>query len=202
MLSKKKLPLSIGIILLVELCVYLWAIFTTDPEFVFDKCARNSGRTSSSLILIILIGIGQYGLVKVYMDSAKKEIFQALIVLFSINHFIHLFFVFVNFNHHSMDLTISDNLHGFITFSMLLGVPIIVWYQKRLNKIFYLIILLHLLNVTYFIIKTFESKITPERPAYHNLFGIKLLCLAWVYILYRIIIEARQSLTKEAETPE
>ncbi len=202
MLSKKKLPLSIGIILLIELCIFLWALSTTEPEFVLDKCARNSGRASSALILIILIGIGHYGLIKGYQDNKKKEIFQVLILLFSINHFIHLFFVIINFNHHSLDLKISDNIHGFVTFIFLIIIPIIVWFRKSPTKIFYTIIILHLLNVTYFIIKTFESKITPERPAYHNQFGILILCLAWLYIIFRIIVEVRQGLSRQAETQD
>lgn len=197
MLSKKNLPLSIGLVIVIELIIYLWAVLTTEPEFVFDKCARNSGRASTALILIILLGIGYFGLYNIYRETKKKEIFQVLILLFSINHFIHLFYVALNFNHHSLQLSISENIHGFITFAFLIFIPIVVFLKKTLNKPLYILLILHLLNVSYFIIKTFLSKITLERPAYHNQFGILILCLAWIYIFYRMFFRPKQNLQKQ-----
>ncbi len=119
-------------------------------------------------------------------------------VLFSINHLIHLFFVFKNFQSHSLNLTISENLHGFITFISIISVPIILLGLKKLNFFIYTLIILYLFNACYFIMKTFYSKITIEHPAYHNQFGILIISLALIYILYRILREFFQNNPKSS----
>ncbi len=196
MLTKSRLSLNILLILLTECIIYFWAFWTTEADFVFDKCARNSGRASSAIILSVLLMIGFYGLKKIFNDVKKRETFQSLMILFTINHLIHFFFVFNNFKSHSLNLKISENLHGFITFITIVSLPIILLRFKKLNLFIYSLIILYLFNTSYFIMKTFYSKITVERPAYHNQFGILVISLALVYILYRIIREIYQNFTK------
>jgi hypothetical protein len=199
MLTKSKIPLLITLIFCLELAIYLWAVWTTtldksnffwiEPEFIFDKCARNSGRISSFINLTILLMIGYFGFKKIYLDERKKDTFRILITLFAVNHLVHFFYVFQNFKHHSMELSLSENLHGFITFIFILIVPIILWLYKNFNAIFYAGITLHLFNVSYFIMKTFYSKIKPDKPAYHNQLGIVMTTAALIYILYRFFRE-------------
>lgn len=89
-----------------EAVIYLWAAWRTEPEFVFDKCARNAGRTSSAIILITLLMVGYYGLKGMYLDDKKKDTFRILITLFAVNHLIHFFYVFMRFKSHSEALDI------------------------------------------------------------------------------------------------
>lgn len=196
MLTKSRLSLNILLILLIECLIYFWAFWTTETDFIFDKCARNSGRASSAIILLVLLMIGFYGLKKIFNDIKKRETFQSLMILFSINHLIHFFFVFNNFQSHSLNLKISENLHGFITFISIISIPIIILVFKKLNIFIYAVIILYLFNTSYFIMKTFYSKITMERPAYHNQFGILIISLSLVYIIYRILREISQYYTK------
>ena len=189
MLTKKRIPLLIVLVLCLEALVYLWAISTTEPEFVFDKCARNSGRASSALILLILVLAGYYGLKKIYLDDQKKDGFRVLISIFAINHLVHFFYVFQNFKSHSMALRIGENKHGFITFIGILIIPILLWTFSHLNKVLYITIICHLFNVSYFINETFLSKVKPDKPAYHNQFGIVVISCACIYVLYRVFLE-------------
>lgn len=193
MLTKKRLPIYIFLIFFIELLIYFWATWSCEAEFIFDKCARNSGRASSAILLFILLMIGFYGLKKIFSKPEKKETLQVLMLLFSINHLIHFFFVATNFQNHSMVLSISENLHGFISFIFIILVPIILLRIKRLDSVLYTVILLYLVNTSYFIMQTFYSKITVERPAYHNQFGILVISLTLGYILYRVIREISQS---------
>jgi hypothetical protein len=191
MLKKNRLPHLIGLILCLEILIYLWAVWTTDPEFIFDKCARNSGRVSSFINLAILLMIGYYGLKKIFREQPMKEKFQALFTLFAVNHFIHFFYVFQNFKSHTLILSPVENFHGMLTF---ISIPIIllcVWGFNKLNKVLYFAIVLHLFNVSYFIMQTFYSKITPESPAYHNQLGIYVTSAALLYILYRVFRESK-----------
>lgn len=189
MLTKKKLPLLILMVIGIETLIYLWAVWTTDHEFVFNKCARNSGRFSTGIILLVLLLVGFYGLKKIFLNERKKETFLILMTLFSINHFIHLFFVITSFKSHALPFNITDNIHGFITFIFLLILPFISWKATKLSKGLYILIILHLFNVSYFICQTFLSKVTPEKPAYHNQFGILVMVLACIYVLYRVFQE-------------
>src|SRR5688572_10737579 len=107
MLTRNKLPLLIVSIICLEIMIYLWAFWTStldrsnffsiESEFIFDKCARNSGRVSSGLNLIILLVIGYNGLGRIYSNHKLNDKFRILVTLFAINHLIHFFFVFQTF---------------------------------------------------------------------------------------------------------
>ena len=212
MLTKNKLPLLIALIICLEILIYLWAFWTStldksnffaiESEFIFDKCARNSGRIASALNLIILLMIGYFGLKQIYLDEKKKDEFRILMTVFAVNHLVHFFFVFQTFKHHTMTLSISGNKHGFITFIYILLMPIIIWAFKNLNKVLYICIIFHLFNVSYFIMETFYNKIKPGKPAYHNQFGIAVTTAACIYILYRIFCEYKSNSPIAVTTPK
>src|ERR1017187_2055862 len=108
--TKKRIPLYIAIICCLEVVIYFWAVWRTETEFIFNKCARNSGRVSSAIILIVLVMVGYYGLKKIYLDDKKKDSFRILITLFAINHLVHFFYVYQSFKHHSLELSVAENL--------------------------------------------------------------------------------------------
>lgn len=209
MLTKKRIPLLIAFMLCVELLIYLWATWTTkfdrsnffaiEPEFIFNKCARNSGRISSAIILVTLLMVGYYGLKVIYNDVKKKDAFRILITLFGVNHLIHLLFLLLTLKTNGVTLDpweplhIGGTIHGIITFVLIIIIPCILWTTKNLNKLLYFCIILHLLNVSCFIIKTFWGKIKPDHPAYHNQFGIFVITAGCLYILYRVFLENKRN---------
>lgn len=196
MINTNRIPALIALIICLEALIYFWAIWTTEAEFIFDKCARNSGRVSSLINLAILLQIGHYGLKKVYHLDSCKEKFRVLITLFTANHLIHFFYVYQNFKSHTMNLSIAENLHGFITFICIIVIPLIIWTSKKLTPLLYTGIILHLFNASYFIMHTFYGKIKPDKPAYHNQLGILVTSLALLYILFRMYKEIREALKK------
>ncbi len=206
MLTKKRIPLLIVLICCIEVSIYLWASWTAtldknsflgiEPEFIFDKCARLAGRVSSVIILITLLMVGYNGLKNIYGDEKKKETFLNLLTYFTCNHLIHLLFVILRFRSHgesiSFDgpLDIGGTLHGVITFASIILIPFFLWNYKSLSKLLYFVIILYLLNISSFIVKTFSNKLQPpEHPAYHNQLGIVLITAACIFIFYRIYIE-------------
>jgi len=211
MLTRKRLPLLITLIFCFELLIYLWSFWTSTfsegnyfsiySEFIFDKCARLAGRISSVLILIILLMVGYSGLKRIYADEKKRKSFLILLTLFSVNHLIHLLFVILRFRSHGESISLSEpisiggTVHGFITFSFIIIMPFILWNYKYLSNLLYSVIILHLLNISCFIVKTFISKVnSPEHPAYHNQFGVVVITLACLFILYRVYIENKRNL--------
>lgn len=200
MLTKNRIPLFILSIFCLEVLIYFWAVWTTEVDFVFAKCARNSGRASAGINLIILLMIGYYGLKEIYLDDKKKNTLWILVTLYACNHFIHLFYVLQNFKSYTMELHISDNKHGFVTFIFILIIPIILWTFKNLSKVLYVGLTLHLFNVSYFIMETLYHKITPEKPSYHSQFGIAVTSIALFHILYRIFRENKFGLPSSEKT--
>lgn len=195
---KLKLPILISLIIILNILIYYRAFMIEPAERVFAECARNSGRTAAAINLILLFMLGHYGLQTIFHEKLKKNIFQILITLFAINHLIHFFFVFQNFNIQAMELNVYDHLHGFITFISLIIIPFIVFFFKKLSVPLYAFIIAHFFNVTYFISISFYARYKPEDPAYLHRIGVAVMILALLYVLYRSIIEMRSKFKKDS----
>lgn len=193
MLTKLNPLLFVSLIILLNVGIYFTAVLTESADRVFAECARNSGRTAATINLILLLFIGHYGLRSIYQENFKLKLFKLLITLFAINHLIHFFFVYQNFNWHEMELNVYDNLHGFITFISLILLPIVVHYLNRLNKIFHYLLIIYFFNVTYFIGISFYSRYKPGiDEAYLHRIGILMMILALLYVIFRVIVEGRK----------
>jgi len=199
MLSKNRIPLLVVCIICLETIIYGWAYFTTEPEFITDKCARNSGRVSSFINLAILLMIGYYGLLTIFNDEKKRDQLRILITLFAVNHLTHFLYVFSNFKNHHMHLEVSKNLQGFIIFICVVALPVVLWSVKKLNQVLYFLIILHLFNASYFIMETFYNKVKPDKPAYHNQFCILVTSLALLYVLYGVFGEYKRHTVNSAQ---
>lgn len=185
--NARRLSFLIVGLLLLEVLIYIWALYTTEADFVTDKCARNSGRVSSLLHFTALIVIARSGLSKVFTGHELFNALRALLTLYTLNHLIHLFHVVRNFRHHHLELSLAENLHGAITFGCILLVPVILWSSLRWNRWWITLLVLHLCNVSWFIMETFWSKVKPEHPAYHNQFGMWVIGATTIVVLFRLM---------------
>ena len=189
-MPKLKLPLLIAFILCLNVVIYLRAPYEIVPsDNIFAECARNSGRTSAAINLLLLFMLGHFGLKTIYSDKVKLGLFQTLATLFAVNHLIHFFFVSQNFKLKGVELTIADSLHGFITFICLILLPVLLYTFKSLNKLLYFLILFHFFNITYLISKSFYSRYKPIDPAYLHRIGVLVMIMAIIYVLYRMYAE-------------
>ncbi|MBK9420881.1 MAG: hypothetical protein IPN44_07495 [Flavobacteriales bacterium] len=190
MFKASNLPLLIFLILCLNVVIYIRASLTIVPvDMVFGECARNSGRTSAAINLYMLFMVGHYGLKSIYADEKRKNVFRVLITLFAVNHLVHFLFVSHYFKDKLLELNISHNLHGFITYLFIVAAPILLWRFNTLSKVLYYGIMLHLFNVTYLICITFYARYKPVDPAYLHRLGILVILAALGYILYRIYRE-------------
>lgn len=192
MLRKYRLPLLLLSVIVLNVLIYLWAVWTAENNvMIFEKSARNSGRPSAAINLILILGLGYYGLKNIYKDKKMKELFQILISLYAVNHLIHFFFVYQNFENKPMKLIPKDNIHGIITFVGILLLPFILAQYKNLNKLLYYFIIIHLINTTWFMIRTFHSKIKPDIPVYLHQIGIWIMVVAIFFILYKVYTDRK-----------
>lgn len=190
MLFNLKPRLYIFLIVLLNIVIYYTALSTETADRVFAECARNSGRTAAAINLILLFLIGHFGLKTIYKEGLKLNLFRLFITLFAVNHLIHFFFVYQNFNWQKMELNVYDHLHGFITFISLILLPIIVHRFKHLSKFLYCYLVIHFFNVTYFIGISFYARYKPGiDEAYLHRIGIFLMTLALFYVAFRVVVE-------------
>jgi hypothetical protein len=194
MLTKLKPQLFISLIVVLNIGIYFTAELTESADRIFAECARNSGRTAAAINLILLFLIGHYGLKSIYMNRTKLKLFKLLITLFAVNHLIHFFFVYQNFNWQKMELNIYDNLHGFLTFLSLIVLPIAVYKLNRLSKTFYYLLLVYFFNVTYFIGISFYGRYKPGiDEAYLHRIGILIMIFALFYVIFRVFAEGMRA---------
>lgn len=190
MLKKYRVVVLIILVFILEALIYFWAAWSTeDVTFIFAKAARNSGRASALLNLLILFSLGYYGLKQIYDNDKKRELFKYAITLYAVNHLIHFYYIFQNFKSQLKPLEFEHNEHGAITFAFILLFPFIIWSFKHINKVLYYGVVLHIINTTYFTIISFDSKIKPEDPAYLHQVGIGLMIALIFYAIYRVFME-------------
>ena len=106
--------------------------------------------------------------------------------MFAINHVIHFYFVSRNFEIHNRSVGILDNLHGFITYLLILIAPVIAFFYRNLNHLLYTFFILHIINVTYFIGISFYGRIKPIDPNYMHQIGIFIMISAVLLMLFDI----------------
>lgn len=183
-----------------ELLILLWAIWTatlSESNYlaiprnkIFEKCARNSGRVSALLNVLILIMIGQNGLVKIYSSDETYSSFLNLVSLFTLNHLIHFGYISSNFKRQSLKLKLNEEKRGIFTYVCITIFPIFIYACRHLNLAIYLIILLHLYNVSYVFVMALYTKIrVKSKITIHNKFGMATTIASWMLLLYSVLMD-------------
>ena len=187
------------IIFCVEVLIYVWSAWTATlkkgnyfaipHQIIFEKCARNSGRVSALLNLVIILVFGYYGLKQIFLDKSKYDIFFNLVTILTINHLIHFFYISQNFKRKSLKIKLSEEKLGIFTYICITLFPIFIWYFKDLNVVIYTCIMLHLLNVSYVFVMALNTKIrVKSKITIHNRIGIVATIVAWIFVVCRVFI--------------
>ena len=192
-LKELKLPYFIAALVLLNILIYVRALWTIEPShIIFVECVRNSGRTSAGLNLLILLVVGHWGLKAIYQDRFKKKVFLLLFILFAVNHIIHLFFIFEHYlSQDRAMMGITNNTRALITFITVILAPLILLWFRNLSKTLYVTIIAHLFNVTYLMCFLFYARYKPYDPAYIHRIGVLIMVVSLVYILYRVFAERK-----------
>lgn len=133
--------------------------------------------------------VGHFGLKTIHAEEGKKNAFRMLLTLFAVNHLFHFYFVSHYFTDQHMDLAISHNIHGFITYMFVMFIPVVLWTRKKMTRVLYYTLILHLFNVTYFICITFYARYKPVDPAYLHRLGILVMIGALLNMLRKAYLQ-------------
>ncbi len=184
--------LTFFMVILLEFVVFLWANISVEySDYVFEKCARNSGKASALINIILLSQLVHYGLKGLFQKRERKVQFDLLVFAFALNHLIHFSFILGNFNSKHLELIPAEHVHGVLSFGLILFAPVILGLSKILSGRIYFLILLYIVNSSLFIIKTFVSLISPERYAYFHQFAILVIINLLIGLIYRVYTENR-----------
>ncbi len=199
MSTEIKMLYFIAVIICLEVLIYLWSAWTASlkkdnyfaisHQLIFEKCARNSGRVSAILNLVIVLMIGIFGLKRIYFEKVNFDIFFNLVTILAINHLIHFFYISQNFKRKSLKIKLAQEKRGIFTYICITLFPIFIWYFKNLNTVLYACIILHLLNVSYVFLLALKTKIRyKSKITIHNRFGIIATIVAWIFVVYRVFV--------------
>ena len=183
-----------------ELIILIWAAWTASlkesnylaiPQHkIFEKCARNSGRVSAMLNVLILMMIGHFGLQKIYSTQEHFLSFFDLVSLFTLNHLIHFGYISRNFKRQSMKIKFQEEKRGIFTYICITIFPIFLWYFRNLNIWTYIIILMHLLNVSHVFVMALNTKIrVKSKITIHNKLGMFTTVVSWIYVVYSVVMD-------------
>jgi hypothetical protein len=130
--------------------------------------------------------LGSLGLKQLYAVHIQWEFFLVLSTLFAVNHVMHFYYLVQNFKQRALVLKVSENRHGCITTICILLFPFVLVFFTHLNTLLYIVIVIHVLNVSYAIMDIFNNKVKQGTNAYHNQLGILITASGCVYVLYRM----------------
>lgn len=124
---------SIFFLLLVwELIVVLLDLFAGGNLLpAFQYAARLSARTSYILIVVLSLWVALTGLNRIFKSPCCRQLLLQLLVLFSINHVIHLVYVFINHYKEKQVLFRAENIAGALVYVLISVLPLIAANSKQ-----------------------------------------------------------------------
>lgn len=188
------------LLLAFELFIYVWAAFTAtlnknnyfaiNKRQIFEKSARNSGRFSALLNVVLLVFVGFWGPQQIFHNEKLFDSFQFLANIITINHLIHFFYISRNFKRQSLKIKFKQEKRGIFTYICITAFPLFIWYFNQLNAAVYIFIILHFYNVSYVFVMALYSKVTVNaKITIHNKMGMAVTTAAWLYMMIGLFRE-------------
>lgn len=124
---------SLFFLLLVwEIVVVLLDLFAGSNQHpAFQYAARLSARTSYILIIVLSLWVALTGLNRIFKNPCYRQLLLQLLVLFSINHVIHLVYVFINHYLNKQVLFRAGNIPGALVYVLIVVLPLIAAGNKE-----------------------------------------------------------------------
>ncbi|MEQ8470891.1 MAG: hypothetical protein RIC35_06875 [Marinoscillum sp.] len=196
---KKKWAILILMLVFFEVLVYILAVEASpDHTLVFQLAARYSARISLFIYVGLLSWLAYKGLVNIYDNSHLRNTFKLSFSGLVINHIIHFYFLFTNFQVHGLDLLQPRSILGVITYFSLIVTSIFLWITEDLNRRLYLTVWSCLVIAAIVFLGTYIGRLNKAMPEpsspYLFIFLIALLISLLIANAYRISVEIRDSL--------
>ena len=124
--------------LVIEAMIYFYTLdITDDPEIIYSLRARYSARLSFIILCTLGTWIASLGLNNIFANAKKRELLMAGIAAFSVNHLIHYYFLFQNFEVSGLDITSKYISFGALAYVILTLAPFLIWKWNSLTPLRY-----------------------------------------------------------------
>lgn len=97
----------------------------------FQYAARLSARTSYILIIVLSLWVALTGLNRIFKSPYCRQLLLQLLVLFSINHVIHLVYVLINHYMSNQVLFRAENIPGALIYVLIIVLPLVLACHKE-----------------------------------------------------------------------
>ena len=114
-------------ILILEAVAYFYTLdLTDDLDTMYSLRARYSARISFLLLCLIGTWIASLGLNSIFSNPDKRNLLIGGITAFTINHLIHYYFLYQNFEVSGLDITSKYISFGALAYVILTFAPILI----------------------------------------------------------------------------
>ena len=159
----KRLLIFISAILVSETGIFLWATYFSSA-LAYQLAARYSARLSFFIFSGILLWSGLRGLRSIYSGETSKRLLVDLLLVFSVNHVIHFFFLAMNFRVSGQSLLSIRNAGGAVVYLMIMAAPVYLWNKQTMSRRLYFFVYSFFLIVTLLFFLTYVGRLSKELP--------------------------------------
>jgi len=152
-------------ILLLEIIVNIYTQdLSTNLDTLYSLRARYSARISFTILCTIGAWTTALGLNNIFINSHKRDLLIGGITAFSINHLIHYYFLYHNFEVNGLDISSKYISFGALAYVILSIAPVLVWRWATLTKARYYAIYGFLILMIGICIFTYSSRFGRSLP--------------------------------------
>jgi len=190
----------ISSVLLLEAANYFYSSgLSQNADQFYSLTARYSARITFFLLVSLAIWIVLKGL-HALMDSSKsREVLLAGLTAVAVNHLIHFYFLYQNFQVNGLDLWTKAVSFGALAYVFLSLAPIYFWTIKRLGSKQYALIHFFVMLLLAICVFTYSSRLGRVEPLplsppiwqFKFFIGIGLSAIA--ALLARILVDSRSA---------
>ncbi len=176
-------PILIMIVLEVFVQSYA-SVITEDIDVLYSLRSRYSARISFAILSILGLWIASLGLHTIFANEEKRNILIGGITAFSINHLIHYFYLYNNFEVNDLDIQSKYVSFGALAYIVLALAPLVIWRWNTLTRGRYYLIYGFIILMISICIFTYSSRfgsslpMSPPMWVFRILIGIGVITIA------------------------
>ena len=119
----------------IELLVFVFSkSITSNAAVYWQLAARYSARITFYILCIILFWTGIKGLKNIYANEKTRILLINLFALLAINHLIHFYFIYKNFEINNYEWFKAKHIAGSIVYPILVITPLYLGKQKIIKS--------------------------------------------------------------------
>jgi len=170
---------------------------TFNSDVFYSLTARYSARISFAILIGLSLWIISKSLLTIVANPNKKDWLIGGVAAFSVNHLIHFYFLFKNFEVNGMDVWDKSNSFGALAYVILSIAPLFFWKIRLWTRLRYY--LLHgfialMLVVCVFTYSTRFGRVDPlpmttPMPVFKVFIGVGVITL--LGLLVRVIVDRK-----------